>query len=65
MIEEVGALVHFLSPDFNPIEERVKAEMKNMEISMPDVLDIETIALSAFASITPRGWILNNSIYTQ
>ena len=74
MIEEVGALVHFLppySPDFNPIEEtfsKVKTEMKNMEASMPDILDIETIALSAFASITPRdcqGWILNNSIYTQ
>ena len=38
MIEEVGALVHFLppySPDFNPIEEtfsKVKAEMKNMEV---------------------------------
>lgn len=72
MIEEVGALVHFLppySPDFNPIEEtfsKVKTEMKNMEASMPDILDIETIALSVFASITPRdcqGWILNNSIY--
>lgn len=73
MIEEVGALVHFLppySPDFNPIEEtfsKVKAEMKNMEVSMAGVLDIETIVLSAFATITPedcKGWILNN-IYTQ
>ena len=67
MIEEVGALVHFLplySPDFSPIEEtfsKVKAEMKNMEVSMEDVLDIETIVFSAFATITPedcKGWIL-------
>lgn len=72
MIEEVDALAHFLppySPDFNPIKEtfsKVKTEMKNMEASMPDVLDIET--MSAFASTTPRdcqGWNLNNSIYTQ
>lgn len=73
MIEQVGALVHFLppySPDFNPIEEtfsKVKAEMKNMEAAMADVLDIETIVYSAFATITPddcKGWI-TNSIYTQ
>ncbi|SMN02410.1 Mobile element protein [uncultured Candidatus Thioglobus sp.] len=70
MIEEAGALVHFLPPyshDFNPIEEtfsKVKAEMKNLV----DVPDIETIVLSAFATVTPedcKGWILNNSIYTQ
>ena len=58
MIEEAGAIVHFLppySPDFNPIEEtfsKVKAEMKNLEQSMVDVSDIETIVLTAFASIT-------------
>ena len=40
MIEDVGALVHFLppySPDFNPIEEmfsKVKTEMKNLEASI-------------------------------
>ena len=44
MIEEVGALVHFLppySPDFNPIEEtfsKVKAEMKNLEVSMAELM---------------------------
>ena len=41
--------------------------MKNMEVSMADVLDIETIVFSAFATITPedcKRWILNN-IYTQ
>ena len=59
MIEEAGAIVHFLppySPDFNPIEEtfsKVKAEMKNLEQTMVDVSDIETIVLTAFASITP------------
>ena len=74
MIEEAGALVHFLppySPDFNPIEEmfsKVKIEMKNQEQSMAGVPDIETIVLSAFSTVTPddcKGWILNNSIYTQ
>ena len=73
MIEEVGALVHFLppySPDFNPIEEtfsKVKAEMKSLEASMADVADIETIVFSAFVRVTPedcKGWIMN-SIYTQ
>ena len=70
MIEEVGALVHFLppySPDFNPIEEtvsKVKTEMKHMETSMTDIMDIDC----AFSTVTQdccRGWILNNSIYTQ
>ena len=74
MIESVGALVHFLppySPDFNPIEEmfsKVKTEMKRLEVSLTNIMDIKTIALSAFASITPedcQGWILNNTIYTQ
>ena len=74
MIEQVGALVHFLppySPDMNPIEEtfsKVKTEMKNLEESMTNVLDIETIVLNAFATVTSQdcqGWILQNSIYTQ
>ena len=73
MIEEVGTLVHFLppySPDFNPIEEtfsKVKAEMKNLEDSMADMLDIETIVLNAFTTVTPedcKGWIMNG-IYAQ
>ena len=71
MIEDVGALVHFLppySPDFNPIEEtfsKVKAEMKNLEASMADVADIETIVYCAFATVTPedcKGWIMNRLV---
>lgn len=53
MIEQVGALVHFLlsySPDYNPTEEaflKVKTEMKkNIEAAMPDILDTDIIALS-------------------
>lgn len=74
MIEDVGALVQFLppySPDMNPIEEmfsKVKTEMKHMEASMTSIMDTETIALSAFSTVTPKdcqGWILNNHIYTQ
>ena len=73
MIEEAGAIVHFLppySPDFNPIEEtfsKVKAEMKHYEESMNEVSDIETTVFSAFTTITPddcKGWILNSSVYT-
>ena len=48
MIEEVGALAHLPSylPDLNPIKEtffKVKAEMKNLEASIANVADIETI----------------------
>ena len=72
MIEEAGAIVHFLplySPDFNPIEEtfaKVKCEMKHFEESMAEVSDIEAIVLSAFATVTAddcKGWILSNSVY--
>ena len=72
MIEEVGAIVHFLppySPDLNPIEEtfsKVKAEMKHLEESMPNLSDIETIVFNAFTTVTPedcQGWIMN-TIYT-
>ena len=71
MIEDVGALVHFLppySPDLNPIEEtfsKVKTEMKNIQQCMTNLLDTETIVLSAFTTITPddcKGWILNTII---
>ena len=70
MIQEVGALVHFLppySPDMMPIEEafsKVKAEMKKIELCTDD---IETVALNAFCTITPddcKGWIMNG-IYNQ
>ena len=73
MIQEVGAIVHFLppySPDYNPIEEafsKVKAEMKAMELEA-QVLDIETVVLSAFSSITQHDctqWINDSGIYTS
>ena len=72
MIEEVGAIVHYLppySPDFNPIEEafsKVKREMKSLERNMQDISDVETILLAAFASITAEdccGWISHCNIY--
>lgn len=65
MIEEVGAMVHFLppySPDLNPIElafSKVKSGIKDMELCMPNC-DIETIMLAAFAAITEedcQGWV--------
>ena len=71
MIEEVGAIVHFLPPyslDYNPIEEafsKVKAEMKAME-KEAQVLDIETVVLSAFSCITVSDcnqWIKDSVIY--
>lgn len=66
MIEEVGAIVHFLppySPDFNPIEmtfSKVKSTIKDLENTMPRDSGIESIMLAAFASISPQdcqGWI--------
>ena len=71
MIQDVGALVHFLplySPDYNLIEEafsKVKTEMKAME-KEAQVLDTETIVLSAFATITANDcnqWIEDSLIY--
>ena len=50
MIQEVGALVHFLppySPDYNPIEEafsKVKSILRSMDMEA-DVLDTETLVL--------------------
>ena len=76
MIGEVGALVHFLppysrSPDYGaPIEEcfsKVKAMMRRMEMEA-QVIDIETIALSAFSCITAEdctNWIGISGIYNN
>ena len=61
MIEEVGALVHFLPPyssDFNPIEKTFSKVKENLEDSMADVLGIETILLSAFTTVTPEDTII-------
>ena len=66
LIQEVGAIVHFLppySPDYNPIEmtfSKVKSTIKELETIMLHENDIETLMLTAFASITPQdcqGWI--------
>ena len=71
MIRDVGALIHFLppySPDYNPIEEafsKVKSSMKAME-EEAQVMDIDTVILSAFTTITPtdcKGWISDSEIY--
>jgi len=70
MIEEVGAMVHFLppySPDFNPIEltfSKVKMSLKLDGID--DKADIETALLEAFSTIIPedcKGWISESGLY--
>ena len=71
MIEDVGAIVHFLppySPDLNPIEEafaKVKYAMKDLERTL-DTTDIKIIALAAFSTITQQdcqGWVSHCNIY--
>ena len=65
IIEDVGAIVHFLppySPDLNPIEmtfSKVKSIMKQLDNSL-HTDNIEPLMLSAFASVTPQdcqNWI--------
>lgn len=64
IIEETGALLHFLppySPDLNPIElafSKVKGEIRSLEKSLI-VSDTETLLLAGFATVTEqdcRGW---------
>ena len=68
LIEEVGALVHYLppySPDMNPIEEtfsKVKGFLKANDpfIQVVEQSEIPDIILSAFASVTSsdcHGWM--------
>ena len=73
MIQEVGALVHFLppySPDYAPIEEafsKVKTQMKAMEREC-QVTDLETILLAAFSCVTPQDcqkFIQDSEIYNM
>ena len=68
MIEEVGAIVHFLppySPDLNPIElafSKLKSGIKDLEMSLVPSSDMEAIMLTSFAAITDedcQGWILH------
>ena len=60
MIQEVGALVHFLppySPDYNPIEEafsKVKANLKAMEFKVDSSVDTENLVLASFSTITQK-----------
>lgn len=65
LIQSTGALVHFLppySPDLMPIEElfsKIKAVLKANESTL-DYIDIETLLLAAFCTITPddcKNWI--------
>lgn len=72
MINEVGALVHFLppySPDYNPIENmfsKLKGEMKAIEYLYDASTDIETLMLTALTSITTQdcqNWIDSCGIY--
>ena len=67
VLNDFGVISHFLppySPDFNPIElafSKVKYAIKAMESDMLE-LDIDTIILAAFASITQtdcQAWITN------
>lgn len=66
MIQEVGAIVHFLppySPGFNPIEEafsKVKATLKLLDQEADMGEDPEDLVLSAFSSVTKedcQSWI--------
>lgn len=70
-LSDTGAITHFLppySPDYNPIElafSKVKYMLKAMESEML-VLDIDTIILAAFASITQsdcQAWIRECGLY--
>ena len=72
VFRDTSALTHFLppySPDFNPIElafSKVKYMIKSLEMEMQAIDDIETIVLSAFASITVsdcQAWIQSIDMY--
>ena len=71
-IEEVGALVYFLPPILNPIEElfsKVKTELKSLELQQETQctqrFDLKTLLLASFTSITEEdcnGWIMDSEI---
>ena len=71
-LNNAGIIVHYLppySPDCNPIEEafsKVKSMLKAMEAEIQFGDDIDTIVLTAFATITKQdcmGWIRDSGIY--
>ena len=73
LINEVGAIVHYLppySPDFNPIEwcfSKVKKVLSAMDVQIEVTEDIELIIRSAFAIVTDldcqRLWYLWHLYY--
>lgn len=72
MIQEVGALVHFLppySPDFNPTEEafsKVKATLRTMDMEAENLEDPLSLLLASFSTITQddcQQWISHAGIY--
>ena len=74
LINEVGALVHYLppySPDYNPIEwcfSKVKSITASLEQEMEAIGDIELITRTAFATVTDedcQGWINDCGIYNS
>jgi len=74
MIQEVGALVHFLppySPDYSPIEEafsKVKSNLKTMDMEANVFEDPENLVLTTFSSITSadcQKWINHAGIYIK
>ena len=74
VIREMESLVHYLppySPDYNPIEllfSKVKLSVKEMELELSATMDIESIVLSAFATVTEEdceAWIRACRIYSN
>lgn len=72
LVKEVGAMMHYLppySPDYNPIEwcfSKVKTVISSLECEMECTEDIELIARTAFATVTPedcQSWIEDTGIY--
>ncbi len=69
LINSVGALIHYLPPDYNLIEwcfSKVKKAMSSMELEMQITEDIELIVRSAFATVTEndcKSWIRDCGIY--
>ena len=73
VIEEMGALVHYLppySPDYNPIEmlfSKVKLSLRALELEM-NSSDIETVSLAAFSTVTRDdciSWITSCDLYNN
>ena len=74
VIRGMGSIVQYLppySPDFNPIEllfSKVKSSVKEMELELSATMDIESIVLSAFATVTAedcKAWIRACRIYSN